>query len=323
MTSVLLRNGYVVTVDPERRVFPNGYVHVDGERIAAVGPMDQLAPTVADEVDQVLDLDGKLVIPGLINLHDHHWASSFKGFDEGEEMESWLFSHVIPLAMALTPGDLRTASYVSSLGNGQGCPCIGRHLVHESLVERYTTEIARRAGDIHPADPRQPGVFLGPVINQRQVDHLTGVVDDTVAAGAKLLTGGKPDGQFFPPTVLTNIERSMPSFAEEVFGPVISIVPFSSDAEAVEIANDTEFGLTAAIFSRNIARAQSIAKQLNVNKIHINDVTALATAWAPLSGRGASGNAAAFGGTSDLEACTQWQWVTVSNEADVPGAFAL
>jgi hypothetical protein len=107
MTSVLLRNGYVVTVDPERRVFPNGYVHVDGERIAAVGPMDQLAPTVADEVDQVLDLDGKLVIPGLINLHDHHWASSFKGFDEGEEMESWLFSHVIPAhgVVCLVPGE--------------------------------------------------------------------------------------------------------------------------------------------------------------------------------------------------------------------------
>jgi len=218
---------------------------------------------------------------------------------------------------------IATGLACSILGNGQGCLCIGRHLVHESLVDRYTTEIARRAADVHPADPRQPGVFLGPVINQRQVDHLTRVVDETVAAGAKVLTGGKPDGQFFPPTVLTNVDRSMPAFAEEVFGPVISIVPFSSDAEAVEIANDTEYGLTAAIFSRNTSRAQTIAKRLNVNKIHINDVTALATAWAPLSGRGASGNAAAFGGTSDLEAYTQWQWVTVSNEADVPGAFAL
>ena len=83
MTSILLRDGYVVTVDPDRRVFPNGYVRVDGERIAAIGPMDRLARAVADEVDEVLDVGGKLVIPGLINLHDHHWASLFKGSGEG------------------------------------------------------------------------------------------------------------------------------------------------------------------------------------------------------------------------------------------------
>ncbi len=211
----------------------------------------------------------------------------------------------------------------SIFGNGQGCLCVGRHLVHESLVERYTAEIARRAAAVHPGDPRQPGVFLGPIINQRQLEHVTRIVDDTVAAGATLLTGGKPDGQFYPPTVLANVGRSMPAFAEEVFGPVISIVSFSSDAEAIEIANDTDYGLTAAIYTRNIGRAQTIAKQLNVNKIHINDVTALATAWAPLSGRGASGNGAAFGGSSDLDAYTQWQWVTMSNEPDVPESFPL
>ncbi len=115
----------------------------------------------------------------------------------------------------------------------------------------------------------------------------------------------------------------MPAFAEEVFGPVISIVPFSSDAEAIEIANDTDHGLTAAIYTRNTGRAQTIARQLNVNKIHINDVTASATAWAPLSGRGASGNGAAFGGSSDLDAYPQWQWVTMSNEPDVPESFPL
>jgi 5-methylthioadenosine/S-adenosylhomocysteine deaminase len=138
MTSILLRNGYVVTVDPDRRVFPNGYVHVDGERIAAVGPMDQLAPAVADEVDEVLDLGGKLVIPGLINLHDHHWASLFKGFDEGADMERWLVSHVIPIAMALTPGDLQIASYVSSLEMLRyGVTCSVNHLANINDADSY------------------------------------------------------------------------------------------------------------------------------------------------------------------------------------------
>ena len=139
MTSILLRNGYVVTVDPDRRVFPNGYVHVIGERIAAVGPMDQFLPAVADEVDEVLDAGGKLVIPGLINLHDHHWASLFKGFDEGEEMEPWLVSHVIPIAMSLTPGDLRIASYVSSLEMLRyGVTCSVNHLANVNDADSYT-----------------------------------------------------------------------------------------------------------------------------------------------------------------------------------------
>jgi 5-methylthioadenosine/S-adenosylhomocysteine deaminase len=138
MTSILLRHGYVVTVDKDRRVFPDGYVHIDGERIAAIGPMDQLAPTVADEVDEVLDVGGKLVIPGLINLHDHHWASLFKGFDEGEAMEPWLVSHVIPISMALTPGDLRIASYVSALEMLRyGVTCSVNHLANINDADSY------------------------------------------------------------------------------------------------------------------------------------------------------------------------------------------
>lgn len=115
MTSILVRNGYVVTVDPDRRVFPDGYVHVVGERIAAVGPMDQLAQAVVAGADEVIDLGGKLVVPGLINLHDHHWASLFEGFDQGKEMEPWLVSHVVPIALSLTPRDPRVAAYLSCL----------------------------------------------------------------------------------------------------------------------------------------------------------------------------------------------------------------
>jgi 5-methylthioadenosine/S-adenosylhomocysteine deaminase len=138
MTSILLRNGYVVTVDPDRRVFPNGYVRVDGEWIASVGPMDRLAPAVGDEVDEVLDVGGKLVIPGLINLHDHHFASLFKGFDEGEEMEPWLVSHVIPISLALTPGDLRIAAYISSLEMLRyGVTCSVNHLVSVNDADSF------------------------------------------------------------------------------------------------------------------------------------------------------------------------------------------
>jgi hypothetical protein len=138
MASILLRHGYVVTVGPDRRVFPDGYVHVDGERIAAVGPMDQLAPAFADDVDVVLDLGGKLVIPGLINLHDHHWASMFKGFDEGAEMEPWLVSHVIPISMALSPGDLHIASYVSSLEMVRyGVTCSVNHLANVNDADSF------------------------------------------------------------------------------------------------------------------------------------------------------------------------------------------
>lgn len=125
-----------------------------------------------------------------------------------------------------------------------------------------------------------------------------------------MLTGGRRDGLFYPPTVLDRIERAMPAYREEIFGPVAPVLTFRTDAEAVEIANDTEYGLTAAVHSRSVPRATALVGRLRTGMAHINGVTAQDAANAPFGGMGASGNGTRIGGTANLDQFTQWRWST-------------
>ncbi|WP_328771820.1 aldehyde dehydrogenase family protein [Streptomyces sp. NBC_00286] len=205
------------------------------------------------------------------------------------------------------------AGAMSSFGyQGQACVAAGRHLVHADLVEPYTEALIGQAKALRVGDPREKGVALGPVISERQAARIERIVDESVAAGARVLAGGRRDGLFYPPTVLDHVERTMPAFTEEIFGPVAPVVAFRTDTEAVEIANDTEYGLTAAVHSRSVARAAAIAEQLRTGMVHLNDVSAKDAASAPFGGMGASGNGSRIGGTANLEQFTQWRWMTVT-----------
>ncbi|GAA3839747.1 benzaldehyde dehydrogenase [Streptomyces phyllanthi] len=205
-----------------------------------------------------------------------------------------------------------TAGALSSFGyQGQACVAAGRHLVHADLVEPYTEALLGQARALRVGDPRDHGVALGPVISEHQALRIERIVDESVAAGARVLTGGRRDGLFYPPTVLDRVGRAMPAYREEIFGPVAPVVPFRTDEEAVEIANDTEYGLTAAVHSRSVPRALGVADQLRTGMVHINDVSAKDAPNAPFGGMGASGNGSRVGGTANLEQFTQWRWVTV------------
>ncbi|MBC9730444.1 aldehyde dehydrogenase family protein [Streptomyces sp. TRM68367] len=208
------------------------------------------------------------------------------------------------------------AGAMSSFGyQGQACVAAGRHLVHVDLVEPYTAALIRQAKALRMGDPREEGVAIGPVISERQVVRIERIVDESVAAGARVLAGGRRDGLYYSPTVLDHVERTMPAFTEEIFGPVAPVVPFRTDAEAVEIANDTAYGLTAAVHSRSVPRATGVAEQLRTGMVHLNDVSAKDAANAPFGGMGASGNGSRIGGTANLEQFTQWRWMTMSGAA--------
>ncbi|MFC8672548.1 aldehyde dehydrogenase family protein [Streptomyces griseorubiginosus] len=203
------------------------------------------------------------------------------------------------------------AGAMSSFGyQGQACVAAGRHLVHADVVAPYTEALIRQAAALRVGDPREEGVALGPVISERQAARIERIVDESVAAGARVLAGGRRDGLFYPPTVLDRVERTMPAFTEEIFGPVAPLVAFRSDQEAVEIANDTAYGLTAAVHSRSMPRAAAVAEQLRTGMVHLNDVSAKDAANAPFGGMGASGNGSRIGGTANLEQFTQWRWMT-------------
>src|SRR5690554_2358389 len=132
MAATLIKNGYVVTVDSERRVLPGGWIRVEGDTITAIGAADE----TPEPADDTVDMRGMLVMPGLINGHNHHWASMFKNTGEGLLLEPWLDEVTIPLKHVLTPDDLRVASYLSALEQIRtGTTCSLNHINNENDAE--------------------------------------------------------------------------------------------------------------------------------------------------------------------------------------------
>ncbi|MEV4671408.1 MULTISPECIES: aldehyde dehydrogenase family protein [Actinomadura] len=206
-------------------------------------------------------------------------------------------------------------AFAAFMHQGQVCMTAGKHIVHRSVAEEYAGKLAARARSLRVGDPaREEGVNLGPIVNQVQIDRVQRIVDESVAAGAALLTGGGHEGPFFEPTVLGQVTAAMPAYGEEIFGPVAPVIAVDSDEEAIALANEGEYGLTAAVRSGSESRGAAVADRLRSGVVHVNDQTIAYEVWAPFGGMGASGNGDAFGGPADADAFTEWQWITRRSE---------
>ncbi len=203
------------------------------------------------------------------------------------------------------------AAWGAYLNQGQICIGSGRILVQAGIADAIIEWLAGKATHLPVGDPMSNQVALGPLIDVASAQRVHSIVQQSVAAGAKLAAGGSHDGAFYKPTVLTGLKKGMRAFDEEIFGPVACIATFGTDEEAVAMANDTDFGLSAGIISKSIGRARAIGDRLNVGHLHINDVTAAAEPYATFGGRGASGNGGRISGPANWEEFTQWQWVTM------------
>jgi benzaldehyde dehydrogenase (NAD) len=221
--------------------------------------------------------------------------------------------------VVLDDADVDAASSAGAWGSflhqGQVCMATSRHIVHQGIAERYLEALAERAARLPVGNPATEQVALGPIINEHQLQRVQRIVDDSVAQGAELLTGGAGDGLFYPATVLRDVTPQMPAFAEEIFGPVAPVTIVRDDDEAVELANATDYGLAAAIQSGSPERAARIADRLRAGMVHINDQTVNEESPAPFGGFGASGNGGHFGGAANLEVFTEWQWLTTRERA--------
>ncbi|WP_404405276.1 benzaldehyde dehydrogenase [Pelagibacterium halotolerans] len=207
------------------------------------------------------------------------------------------------------------AAWGAFLHQGQICMATGLVLAHENIVDGLTERLVAKAAHLPAGDPSTGQVALGPIISDNQVETIQAIVDDAVAKGAKLLAGGTHDGRFYAATVLSDVKPGMRAFEEEIFGPVACIVSFSSDAEAIELANMSEYGLAAGVLSQSVGRAMALGEELHVGQLHINDQTVNGGPFAPFGGRGKSGNGTRIGGPADLEEFTQWMWISVKDEA--------
>ena len=203
------------------------------------------------------------------------------------------------------------AAWGAYLNQGQICIGTGRILVHSKIADAIIERLVGKATHLPVGDPMTNQVALGPLIDVASAQRVHSIVQQSVAAGAKLAAGGSHDGAFYKPTVLTGLKKGMRAFDEEIFGPVACIATFDTDEEAIAMANDTDFGLSAGIISKSIGRARAIGDRLNVGHLHINDVTAAAEPYATFGGRGASGNGGRISGPANWEEFTQWQWMTM------------
>ena len=221
--------------------------------------------------------------------------------------------------VVLEDADIEAASSAGAWGSflhqGQICLAVSRHLVHESIADDYVKALAERASHLPVGNPDTDEVALGPIINQKQVERVERIVDGSVSEGATLVTGGKHENLFFEPTVLSDVTSSMPAFTDEIFGPVAPVTRFGDDAEAVELANATNYGLVAAVQSGSQQRAAAVAEQLHAGMVHVNGTTINEEPPAPFGGFGQSSNGGHFGGVANLELWTEWQWVTSQDEA--------
>ena len=221
--------------------------------------------------------------------------------------------------VVLEDADIEAASSAGAWGSflhqGQICLAVSRHLVHESIADDYVKALAERASHLPVGNPDTDEVALGPIINQKQVERVERIVDGSVSEGATLVTGGKHENLFFEPTVLSDVTSSMPAFTDEIFGPVAPVTRFGDDAEAVELANATNYGLVAAVQSGSQQRAAAVAEQLHAGMVHVNGTTINEEPPAPFGGFGQSSNGGHFGGVANLELWTEWQWVTSQDKA--------
>ncbi len=166
-----------------------------------------------------------------------------------------------------------TAVKARCINNGQSCIAAKRFIVHESIADKFTTEFVRRMAALKIGNPLDPATDIGPLANSDAVKEIERDINATVAAGAKLLLGGKAidgPGSFFPPTVLTNVPKGSPAYSEEFFGPVASIFRVKNAEEALQIANDTRFGLGSSVWTNDPAEQNFFIECLEAGMVYVN-----------------------------------------------------
>jgi succinate-semialdehyde dehydrogenase/glutarate-semialdehyde dehydrogenase len=174
---------------------------------------------------------------------------------------------------------------------GQACTAANRFIVHESVADEFAARVTERVLALEVGRGTESGVTIGPLINEAAIDKAQALVSDAVERGATLLTGGarvERKGTFYAPTVLSGVAAGSDILREEIFGPVVTIVPFTDEADAVAKANDTEFGLVSYVFTRDLARGQRLIETLQTGMMGLN-VGVVSNAGAPFGGVKQSG----------------------------------
>lgn len=194
---------------------------------------------------------------------------------------------------------------------GQICMSTERIVVQHPIADQFVTKLAARASALPAGDPRSGQVVLGSLIGPEVTQRLQELITDAAHKGASVAVRGTAKGTVMSASVLDRVTRDMRIYSEESFGPVVCVVRVGDDAEAIAVANDTEYGLSSAVFSRDIPRAMNVASHIDAGMCHINGPTVHDEAQMPFGGMKASGYGR-FGGEAGIAEFTDLRWITIA-----------
>ncbi|MDQ4419314.1 aldehyde dehydrogenase [Sphingobium sp. DEHP117] len=221
---------------------------------------------------------------------------------------------LIVLADADLDEAVKAAAFGAYMNQGQICMSTERIIVVEEVADAFVDQLAAKVRTLAAGDPREGAAPLGAVVSQNTVDHVRSLVEDAIRQGAELLVGGEADRTVMPAHLVDRVAPDMKLFRDESFGPVCGIVRARDTDHAIELANDSDYGLSAAIFSRDVAGALALARRVRSGICHINGATVSDEPQMPFGGVGASGYGR-FGGKAGIDAFTELRWITIATGA--------
>ncbi len=294
---------HCMIVDRVCRNFPPGVVNlISGSRAATPALVEAL---IRHEAIRHVNFTGSSEVGRVI------------GRLAGEELKPCLLelggkSPLVVLDDADLDDAVQATAFSSFMHQGQICMASGRVIVDTRIADEFVSRLAEKASGL--ASTRGGGNGqLGGMIDKSGVRRVEILVEDALAKGANRRAGGGAEGVFLEPVVLDHVTSGMAIYHEEAFGPIATVIRTGSDQEAIQVANDTQYGLSAAVFSRDINRAMAVARSINSGICHINGPTIQDEAHVPFGGIKASGFGR-FGGAGGLESFTYRRWMTIDTQ---------
>jgi acyl-CoA reductase-like NAD-dependent aldehyde dehydrogenase len=215
---------------------------------------------------------------------------------------------------------VKAAAFGAFMNQGQICMSTERIIVVDAIADDFAARFKAKVSTLAVGDPREGTTPLGAVVDAKTVAHCESLIADAVAHGAQVLTGGETTHNVLMPAhVVDGVTQEMKLFRDESFGPVVGIIHARDEAHAIELANDTEYGLSAAVFTRDTARGLRVARQIKSGICHVNGPTVHDEAQMPFGGVGASGYGR-FGGKAGIDSFTELRWITMETQ---PGHFPI
>lgn len=226
---------------------------------------------------------------------------------------------LIVLADADLDEAVKAAAFGAFMNQGQICMSTERIIVVDAVANEFAEKLAAKTTELVAGDPREGRTPLGAVVDRSTVDHVNSLITDAIDKGATVLTGGAAESVIMPATLVDRVTADMKIYRDESFGPIVALIRVQDELEAIRVANDSEYGLSAAVFTQDTARGFAVARQIRSGICHINGPTVHDEAQMPFGGVGASGYGR-FGGRQGIDSFTETRWITIETQ---PGHFPI